>query len=283
MSTLLTQVEQLIRSSRFRSGAYSVPLEEGVSIPGRQDPAELLDICGIKDMTDKVGAVALADNGGVLAELLLRGASRVAGFEHRVWCHSGLTELVKIHPGRQKMLIFNDLPEKKEELVREHFEPCDIVVIPEGWQNETRHPLRFLRSCLRLLKAGGSIFIEVNLGRQGAPEEPTNAWYPSQNSFLNAIRNMLSYSPELDMRPGKLEGRTIYRFERPGVKMTPKSSNNGKVVTTKPKDVDNKVKKAQSKPPNKPKAKDPKRVAAGKQAAKTRAKNKAAAKKAAKT
>lgn len=202
-------LEAIKRSSSFRVGTFEVPMGDAGSLPGRRSPADLYDSLGLKEVEGSVVSI-FCESGGLLTEALHRGAEKAIGFEDRYWSIEALRTVTKNYPERHLISIWDRMPFECSwgEGIDLLSDSCSVVFMTEGWQNYCRYPIKLLKTAFGLLKPGGMMVVELTVGRNKAPDEPTNAWYPSMQVFKRSLSEWLGVT-SFEIQDGKLEGRFI--------------------------------------------------------------------------
>jgi len=210
VSTLQTRAKELVRSSKFTSGdklSFRVPLDKDVVLPGNFSPAKYMDDLGIKKLDGLKVGVICPGNGGIVAEAIRRGASKVYVYEPRYLfqnaIHSVLSLLVKTD--EQKIMFAERWPDSKDH------KGLDLIIWPEGLE-EAVDPRSVLKSVLSLLAPAGACYIEVVIGFHDRPGKSVNSWKPSEEALEATLKEEYEGATCEKVGEGRLTNRVIYRL-----------------------------------------------------------------------
>lgn len=182
---LMVEVQNLRDSSDFRHGdatAFDVCLlRHEAELPGKSNAKNYLEgvfrRLAISKPAGKRCAVVCAGNGGLVAELLMAGASGVFAIEPRDRYHSALRRVLallgEVHEGAaiDSRMAW---PAARGEY--------DLILWPEGLE-ECMHPAATMSVLASCLAPGGTCVVEVVHGSQGAPQPRLNSWRPSKAAW----------------------------------------------------------------------------------------------------
>jgi hypothetical protein len=208
---LKQEAERLAASSKFTGGnplSFKITLEDGALLPGRYDPADYLDSLDLTNFSGMTVVIICAGNGGLVAEVVKRGAKLALSCEPRFHYHQSLPVVLGMIPKPEgaKTGYLSSWPRGDEQ--------ADLVIWPDGLQ-DSQTPRSILRKVFSMMKPGGAAYIEAVIGDMGKPGESVNCWKPTEAALESTI---LDEAPEFSLEkigPGRLTNRVIYRVCEP--------------------------------------------------------------------
>ena len=212
---LQQEAEKLTKSSAFRYGdatSFSVPLAQGVSLPGTSSPADYLTLLDLKEVPARVLVVGAA-NGGIVAELLKRGAKEVIAIETRDRFHNSLPAVLGLlakglQAEEKKGLafrIFPDLPVTEDQ--QKTLGLFDLILWPEG-SDEVTEPKKVLQGLAACLSPTGKLYAEILHGSHGWSDR-INSWRPNMDAMIEASQVVFGKAWD-NVHAGRGETRRIY-------------------------------------------------------------------------
>lgn len=267
MTTLKEQAQELASSSKFTSGdklSFKVPLADDVELPGKFDPKEYLDKLDLSSLKGMAVAVVCAENGGIVAECVRRGAKLTLACEPRYFYHQSLPAVLRLiqKPMGRKTGYLASWPRGDEAV--------DLVLWPDGLQ-DSRHPRMILKKVFSMLRPGGVVYIEAVIGGHGVPGATTNSWKPTESVLEETLREEAPNAMLEKVGDGRLTNRVIYRICEEAVVIEGLGGPDMDTIEG--------VEKAQKKIRSKTPAKKPKKAAAKKKKKPAKPRKKRASKK----
>ena len=240
MSDLPGYIQKFVRSSAYRFGdstSFKIYIDENrkALMPGRHDPHEYLNQIGVGQITGSA-AVICPGNGGLLSELIYRGAEEVYGFEPRTVFTKTLEGVLSIIGKTSEYTVTT---KDKWPRIGECEGKFDLILWPEGLDISIT-PHSIFTNILKMLSPQGVLFIELCLGlnTDHNPKE-VNRWMPTNQAFREFIRNIDPNAVVESAGIGRLDRRVIYKISNDEVvviidepeKATPKKKNKKKKNT----------------------------------------------------
>lgn len=166
---------ELSKASCYRFGdpmCFEVPIAEGITLPGRHNPA-------VYTRERPASVLVFCPGNGGLATHLALGGAQVHVVEPRPRFTPALTKVLE---------LFRDANPGKEIQLHERPEgiTVDLVIWPEG-HDELPAPVDDLRALLGLLNPGGKLIIEVSFGQRQGTEGKLHTWRPTNDAWAAAL------------------------------------------------------------------------------------------------
>lgn len=204
MASVKERVEQTRSASWFRFGdasSFSVPVGEGLSLPGATSPGDYLDLLGmyLVDHNDVI-AVICPGNGGLIYELVMRGAKKIIAFEPRHLFRGVVERMLAQFPVDCEVEVRSSWPVKSDG-------PCSCIIWSEG-VSDIGDPETVLPSVAAMLSVPGNLFIETVLGLSSSGI--SNNWRPTETVLSSVLRLGEAVSIDL-IGQGRRENSVIHR------------------------------------------------------------------------
>ena len=213
MTDLPGYIQQFVRGSSYRFGDNTsfkiyIDKERSAAMPGRHDPRDYLDQLGVGSFNGNA-AVICPGNGGLVADLIYRGAKEVYAFEPRTVFTKGLEGVLSIIRETSEYTVTTKEGWPKKGECEGKF---DLIIWPEGLDLSV-NPHAVFSNVLYMLSEEGVLFIELCQGlNTNSNPEKINRWMPTSLAFQEFIKGI---DPSLTIEEtgnGRLDRRVIYKI-----------------------------------------------------------------------
>lgn len=213
MTELPGYIQKFVRSSVYRFGdstSFKIYIDENrkTLMPGRHDPYEYLNKIGVGQITGSA-AVICPGNGGLLSELIYRGAKEVYGFEPRTVFTKALEGVLSIIGKTSEYTVTT---QNKWPQIGECEGKFDLILWPEGLDISVT-PHSIFTNILKMLSPQGVLFIELCQGQNNDPNpKKINKWMPTGQAFRGFIKGIDPNVVIGDAGKGRLDRRVVYKI-----------------------------------------------------------------------
>lgn len=215
LDSLPGNARNFVNSSAFRYGdktSFQIFLdkERNGYLPGNHDPRPYLDSLGLKDLTGLSVAVICPGNGGLMTEVLLRGAVESIGYESRHTFKKaldGVFALFARNNDYKGVALYHRWPNEADIASR-----FDVIIWPEGFDT-TVYPRETFESVTRMLKPSGVLYVEVRHGGNTSLPIKINNYTPTAETFQRFVSYVAPGIGLEEVAPGRMDRRVIYKLE----------------------------------------------------------------------
>lgn len=215
-SILQDRIRVFKSSSSFTPGdafSFSIRFGDDLKLPGKFDPAYYLERLG-EDVSGKRVCVVCPGNAGLCVELLRLGAASVVAYEPRSLYQKALLTISEIT--KEAMGRTFDL-DKTLNQKHKH----NLIFWTEG-VDDIQDPKELIGLVLGSLACGGTLYLELAHGTNGAVPDSTNSWKPTKDGVAATVAAFAGLKI-IGTRDGRNQTRSIYIIRnetRPEEKVT---------------------------------------------------------------